>query len=68
MVLYHGRVKNRFAPSAYKASGTNRVIFTNNTRLNYNSYISGGQVGGLNSSVRRALLKRATNCSTEGCK
>lgn len=63
MVLYHGRVKNKFAPSLKQSAGVKRTIFTNNTPLNYNSYIVGGNVGGLNSSVRRALVKRAShNC------
>ena len=61
MVLYHGRVANKFPPSKTKSIGSHRVIFTNNTRLNENSYISGANVGSLNPSVRRALVNRATN-------
>jgi hypothetical protein len=45
------------------SGGVRRIIFTNNTKLNNNHYIVGSNIGALNSSVRRALMHRASNDS-----
>jgi hypothetical protein len=46
------------------AGGTSRLIFVNHTGYNYNKFIPGSGVGGLNSSVRRHKYREATSCQT----
>jgi hypothetical protein len=59
------RVRNRFGPRGVKfAGGAGRLIFTNSSGLNNNRFISGAEVGGLNSSVRQALKRRASSKNT----
>ena len=44
----------------YKSGGVKRLIFTGNPETwLFNSYTPGANVGGLNTSVRRALARRA---------
>lgn len=45
------------------SGGVRRLIFTNNTKLNDNHYIVGSNIGALNRSVRRSLMRRASNNS-----
>jgi hypothetical protein len=59
------RARNSFGPRGVKtAGGVRRLIFTNNSGLNNNRFISGAEVGGLNSSVRQALKRRASSKNT----
>ncbi len=44
------------------ASGTGRLIFVNPTGYNYNKFIPGSGVGGMNRSVRRYQYRHATTC------
>jgi len=68
MVFYQNRVRNRFGPGSYKSGGAGRLIFTNKASHNDNRYIVGAQVGALNTSVRRALYRRANNSVNGPCK
>ena len=44
------------------SGGVRRLIFVNNTRTNYESkYVPGSSIGSYNTSVRRALKRRATS-------
>jgi hypothetical protein len=46
------------------AGGAHRLIFTNQVSIyNYNKYVPGSGVGGLNRSVRRALNRNASFCN-----
>ena len=48
--------------TTYSSGGVRRLIFTGNTKTTlFNKYNHGSGVGALNSSVRRALLRRAAN-------
>ena len=44
--------------------GQRRLIFTGNVKTNlFNKYTAGSNVGGLNTSVRRALKRRAVSAA-----
>lgn len=46
------------------AGGQRRLLFTGNVKTNlFNKYTAGTTVGGLNTSVRRALKRRASSAS-----
>jgi hypothetical protein len=42
--------------------GVGRLIFVNPTGYNYNKFIPGSGVGGMNRSVRRYQYRHATTC------
>ena len=45
----------------YRSGGVQRLIFTGNVKTNlFNAYTPGSGVGALNTSVRRALQRKAT--------
>lgn len=44
------------------AGGAHRLIFVNPTGNNYNKFIPGSGVGGMNRSVRRYQYRHATTC------
>ena len=44
------------------AGGVCRLIFVNPTGYNYNKFIPGSGVGGMNRSVRRYQYRHATTC------
>ena len=45
-------------------AGQRRLIFTGNVKTNlFNKYTAGATVGGLNTSVRRALKRRAVSAA-----
>lgn len=44
------------------AGGVHRLIFVNNSSFNYNRFIPGSGVGGMNRSVRRYQYRHATSC------
>ena len=44
------------------AGGVHRLIFVNNSGFNYNRFIPGSGVGGMNRSVRRYQYRHATTC------
>lgn len=65
MTNFGNRVTNRFGPRGVKSQGgAGRLIFTNSSGLNNNRFISGTQVGAINSSVRQALKRRASSQNT----
>ena len=46
------------------AGGQRRLIFTGNVKTNlFNKYTAGSNVGGLNTSVRRALKRKAVSAA-----
>lgn len=46
------------------SGGVKRLIFTNTGKTSlFNTYVAGSNVGALNSSVRRALNRRAMPCN-----
>jgi hypothetical protein len=47
---------------------SHRIIFTNNTKLNDISYISGSGVGAVSASSRAALKRRSNVNATTGIK
>ena len=66
MVFYQNRVRNRFSSNNnLTGGGVKRYISPTISVLNDNSYIVGSNVGALNSSVRRALIRRASNSSNQ---
>ena len=68
MVFYQNRVRNRFSSNNNLYGGGVRKIYTSIlSGLNNNKYIVGSNVGGLNASVRRALIRRASNNSKQTC-
>ena len=44
------------------SAGSSRLIFVNPTGNNYNKFIPGSGVGGMNRSVRRYQYRHATTC------
>ena len=44
------------------AGGAHRLIFVNPSGYNYNKFIPGSGVGGMNRSVRRYQYRHATTC------
>ena len=53
----HGLVRSKST-----AGGVHRLIFVNNSGFNYNRFIPGSGVGGMNRSVRRYQYRHATSC------
>ena len=65
MTNYRNRVTNRFNARGVKShGGVGRLIFTNSSSLNNNRFISGSQIGAVNSSARQALKRRACSKNT----
>ena len=55
-------VARRLVKSKSTAGGVHRLIFVNPTGYNYNKFIPGSGVGGMNRSVRRYQYRHATTC------
>jgi hypothetical protein len=58
------RVSYGAGTSKATSGGVKRLIFTNTGKTSlFNTYVAGSNVGALNSSVRRALNRRAMPCN-----
>ena len=65
-----GRKVAFFRPAPSSGGGAGRVIFVNKNTVNStieNRFVSGSGVGGVNSSTRRALKRRASNNINSCC-
>ena len=68
MVFYQNRVTNKFnSNNKLYGGGVRRYNSSILSGLNNNKYIVGSNIGGLNFSVRRALIRRASNNSNKTC-
>jgi hypothetical protein len=65
MVLYHGRVKNKFAPNKISSSMTTKAVKSSKT--NENSFVLGSGVTSSNASNRSALKRRAIDSKQCAC-
>lgn len=65
MVLYHNRVKNKFAPNRIKSTMTkSKHTTTSSQSTNETKYVSGSGVGAHSPSIRSILNKKASsNCN-----
>lgn len=57
-------VARHLVRSVSTAGGAHRLIFTNQVSIyNFNKYVPGSGVGGLNRSVKKALIRNASFCN-----
>ena len=61
MVLYHGRVKNKFSPNKIQSTMTSNKNMQRQTSNNETKYVKGSGIGATNRFSASALKRRATD-------